>query len=108
MPSDAELLSRKFTTAIEALKYDEQVLSNLKRGSDTAVSDAETCVELLNNLRNPTNSYGPYVANRMSGDALAPFFNRKIEEFDSMTLRARHARWHQRHVQPPPWRGHSP
>ncbi|KAF5100323.1 hypothetical protein D0Z00_001291 [Geotrichum galactomycetum] len=51
VPRDAELLVRKLTTAVEALKYDEAVLGRLKAESDGATADSETCFNLFGHLR---------------------------------------------------------
>ncbi|ANB12143.1 FG-nucleoporin NUP49 [Sugiyamaella lignohabitans] len=95
IPRDVELLTRKLSTTKEALKYDDRVLTNIKKLAETAVHDAELCFQLLGNIRglsggqsllsNSTYGNNPAAgAAKLGGrkvDQLAPYFNHKIEEF---------------------------
>lgn len=87
IPRDVELLTRKFSTAAEALKYDDTVLTEIKKLSDEVVSEAEICFELLSNLRNPSSNlfssvYGATHGPKLGGDVLLPYFKKKVEQFE--------------------------
>ncbi|KAF5102551.1 hypothetical protein D0Z03_000400 [Geotrichum reessii] len=68
VPRDAELLIRKLTTAVEALKYDEAVLGRLKTESDSATSDSETCFNLFGHLRGTAAAAAASASNGRRGE----------------------------------------
>jgi nucleoporin p58/p45 len=87
IPRDVELVTRQLRTALEALKYDHRILSDLKKKSELVVQDAEACLDLLAHMRNPVSlaqsTYGGSSVSKFGrkGDTLYPYFNAKIDEF---------------------------
>lgn len=86
IPRDAELISRKYITAYEALVHDSESMNEIKTRSDIAAQEAQTCFNLLSYLTSQTpgrlNSNRPAGAPRENGDPLLNYFKSKCEEYE--------------------------
>ncbi|ODQ65949.1 hypothetical protein NADFUDRAFT_51223 [Nadsonia fulvescens var. elongata DSM 6958] len=95
IPMDVELLSRKYTTANEALVNDSTVLAGLKKKTDASANEADICFQLLgriNSLPSTSMSMSSFGSSTFgsststgriaaSTDALSPYYERKYLEF---------------------------